>query len=250
MLKKTIQIALGFVKIAILAFLMILLFNGLVLRPMLSAALGFYWDTDVSIRKAVIDWTLPGLVLKDISVGNPYGFPRGHALDIESAVLSMHSGSLEEGVLKPQSLNIIVRKIELMRRVSGHLNLALLAEPEGRRSAKGLKIAPAITRIEVKEIVEIDASSPLLSKSELSLENRVFVLEEGRSFAQIARAFVGELLKRAAVKKTADNGLRAPHYQGITAAVEQELREQAEEKAREAAEDEAAEVLISGSSST
>ena len=120
MLKKTIQTMLGFLKIIILAALLVLICNGFVLRPILSAALGFYWGTDISIGRAAIDWTLPGVVFENVRVGNPYGFPRGDALDIERAVLSMKSGAFEEGILKPHSLEIIVRKVELMRRVSGH----------------------------------------------------------------------------------------------------------------------------------
>ena len=168
-MKKITQFFIFWVQLFFLIVLVVFIFNGFFLKPLLSSSLGLYWDTDISMRRAEIDWSLPGIVLEKVNIGNPYGFPRGDMLEIERATLHFdkRQGFLSEGNLKPVLLDIQIKKIALMRRVSGHLNLHLLVQPEAaHKRKKGLGLSPIQTQISVGEISETDATMPLLKKQD------------------------------------------------------------------------------------
>lgn len=220
-----------------LGALILLIFNSFFLKALLSSSFGLYWDTDVSISRAKIDWSLPGLVLSDVKVGNPYGFPRGNMLEISRLEMQFKAGQafLSEGALKPELLEIYVKKIELMRRVSGHLNLQLLVQPElPRKKSRGIGLAPFQTKIWVDEISEVDSTSPILKKQTFNLTEKVFLMSEKSSFKILSQIFVKQLFQRIGLNEDGNiPALPAPQYYGIAAAVEQEIREHAESQAKQ-----------------
>ncbi len=230
-----------------LSALVFFLFNGFILKILLSSSFGLYWDTDVSIRRAAIDWTLPELVLNDVRVGNPYGFPRGNMLEINRLAMRFKGGQafLSGGALKPDLLEIDIQKIALMRRVSGHLNLHLFARPETvRKKKQGLGLSPLQTRISVEEISEVDSSSPILKKQIFNLQEKTFLMDEKSNSRVLAQIFVKQLFLRIGLSEEGDMPvLSAPQYHGIAAAVEQEIREHAEKEAKQEAAEAEFEVL-------
>jgi len=58
--------------LAVLAAFFVLQF---LLRPLLASSLSLYWDTDVTIGRAVIHWSQPEIILEEVNVGNPTAFP-------------------------------------------------------------------------------------------------------------------------------------------------------------------------------
>lgn len=236
-MKKITRLFTSFVQWFSFSVLLIFLFNGFFLKILLSSSFGLYWDVDVSIRRAAIDWTLPGLVLSDVKVGNPYGFPRGNMLEINRLALRFNrkQALLSEGALKPDLLEIHIHKIELMRRVSGHLNLYLLVHPEaGRKKSRGLGLSPMQTQISVNEISEVDSTSPILRKKNFGPQEKVFSISEKSNFRILAQIFVKQLFQQIGLSEEGSvPALPAPQYHGIAAAVEQEIREHAESRARQ-----------------
>ncbi len=228
-------------KLFLLASLLILVFNGIFLKPLLSSWLGLYWDTDVSTRRAQIDWALPGIIMEDVRVGNPYGFPRGAMLEIDSVLMRFDSkhGFLSQGALKPVLLEIQIRKIALMRRVSGHFNLELFVHPEqAPRRNRGLGLSPVQTQILVGEVVEMDATTPILKKQNYNFQNKKFEIDEKSNFRVLAQIFAKQVFLRIGFNEKGHAiGLPAPHYRGVAAAVKQEIREHVEKDANEAAAD-------------
>src|SRR5262245_60425743 len=121
-MSKIIRFFTFLLKVFLGLILIAIFLNGFLIKPLLSSSLGLYWDADVTIQKAKIDWLLPGISMEKIKVGNPYGFPRGDMLEIESVQMRFdkQKGFISEGKLKPVLLEIEINKIALMRRVSGH----------------------------------------------------------------------------------------------------------------------------------
>lgn len=238
-MKRMTRFFIFLVKAFLVFALLIFIFNGILMKPLLSSSLGLYWDADISIRSVRIDWLLPGVVFEDVQVGSPYGFPRGNSFEIEKVVMRFGKEKpfLNEGALKPVLLDIKIRKIELMRRVSGHLNLKTLVDSAKSHSKRGLGVAPYETRIFVQEVIETDATSPLLKRESYTLSNQEFIFGEVYGFRFLAQGFSQELFKRIGLNEEGKvPALAAPQYHGITAAVEQEIREQAEKDAKQQAD--------------
>lgn len=238
-MNKIARFFLFFAKLFLLASLLILLFNGIFLKQVLSSSLGLYWDTDISMRRAEIDWALPGIIMEDVRVGSPYGFPRGDMLEIDRVTMRFDRkhGFLNEGALKPVLLEMQIRKIALMRRVSGHLNLELFVHPEqAQRKNRGLGLSPVQTQILVGEVVEMDATTPILKKQNYNFKNKKFEIDERSNFRVLAQIFAKQIFQRIGFNEKGNAiELPAPQYHGVAAAVGQEIREHVEKEAKEAA---------------
>ena len=236
----------GFLKVFFLAAVVGIFSIGVLFRPLISSSLSVYWDVDVSMKKAKIDWALPGLVLDEVRVGNPYGFSRGDMLEIKQVLIQFDRQKhfLEQGNLKPALLEIKIRKIALVRRVSGHLNLEVLVHPEQSRKKRTLGVSPRETRVEVEQISEMDATSPLLKKRDYPLAEPEFVFSEKTNFKILAQIFAKKLFQKIGLNEEGDEVvLPAPQYYGIVETVEQEIREHVEKEAEEAAAEEEFETL-------
>ncbi len=246
-MNKIVRFFIFWVQVFLLIIALGILFNGLLLKTALSSSLGLYWDTDISIQKAQIDLSLPGIILEKLKVGNPYGFPRGDMLEIERVDMRFDRsrGFFSEGDLKPVLLDIQINKIALMRRVSGHLNFHLLVQPEdARKKNRGLGLSPVETRISVNEVVETDATSPLLKKKKYDFQNKEFSVGEKSNFRVVAQIFARELFQRIGLNEEGNAPLLpAPQYHGIASSVEEEIREHADNEARREAAEAEFEVL-------
>lgn len=240
-------------KIFLLIVLMVFIFNGFFLKPLLSSSLGLFWNADVSMNRAQIDWSLPGIVLDQVKIGNPYGFPREEMIQIERVSMRFDKNQpfLAEGSLKPALLEVQINKIALMRRVSGHLNLHLLVQPEAlNKKKKGLGLSPKQTRFVIGEVSETDATSPLLKKQNYDFKNKEFLIGEKSSFGVIAQIFAKDLFQRIGLSEEGNAPISpAPEYHGIAASVEQEIREHADEEAKREAAEAQFEALSAGDAS-
>ncbi len=236
-MKKKGRFFIFLVKWFFLISLAIIIFNSFILKPLLSSSFGLYWDTDFIIGRARWDWTLPGLTMEEVKIGNPYGFPRGEMLQVDRIIMRFDFSKdfLVDGKVKPDSLEIQIKKIELMRRVSGHLNLHLFTHPENiPNKRRGLGLSPRMTKITVEDISETDATQPILKRQMYSLPNKEFEIGEKSNFRIIAQIFVAQLFQRIGLSEEGNMpALPAPQYHGIASSVEQEIKEHAESVARD-----------------
>ena len=173
-------------------------------------------------------------------------FPRGYMLEVERVTMQFDKrrGLFSEGNLKPALVEIEISKIALMRRVSGHLNLHLLVQPESIRKNKGVGFSPLQTQIIASEISETDATTPLLKKRNYEFSNKKFVIGEKSNFGIVAQIFVKEVFQRIGLTDEGNEPLLpAPQYHGITSSVEEEIREHAEKRAKQEAAEAEFEVL-------
>jgi|GEM_PF-3431838 len=238
-MRKSTRFFIFLVKWFFLAILAVLIFQFFILKPLVSSSLGLYWDTDVEIQKIRWDGSLPGFVMDQVKVGNPYGFPRGDMLQIDRIAMrfDLQKGFFLNGALKPDLLEVQIKKIELMRRVSGHLNFQLFVHPENLPSKRrGLGLAPIQTKIIVAAVSETDASQPLLKRQDYILQDKEFVLGERSNFRILTQAFVAKLFQRIGLSAEGNMpALPAPQYHGVAASVEQEIKEHSEKIARDEA---------------
>lgn len=237
-------------KLFFLSAILILILGCFLFKPLLASSLGIYWDADVSIQKIEVKWASSELILSEVRVGNPYGFPKGDLLEIDKVEIKWDKEFFEEGALKPQRMKLGVRRINLMRRVSGHLNLQILAYPEKPSNPKqGVRLAPIKTLVSVMDVNEVDISSPLIKKSVFSLSNREFEIQSKTSFRGVTQVFAKELFQRLGFNdEGAELAIPAPQYQGVAATLEQEIRNKAEEVAKQEAADAEFDALTTTSS--
>lgn len=214
------------VAVALLTF-----FHFFLLRPIFTSFLEIYWGVDIRLERAWIDFRSPGVVLEGIHFGNPYGFPRGEMLEIGRAEISLAHAGYEAGALRLEAVTLFIQKVNLMRRVSGHLNLEVLTDSPAQKQ-RGVRVIPRQTRFWVEQVSLIDASAPLLQRSEFVLDDQEFVFGPQNNFRLVAKSFGRELLKRISLRED-EVYLPSPEYHGVVSAVEQQLREQAAEKAEE-----------------
>ncbi len=206
---------------------MLLFSAAFLVKPLLTSALELNWDADIEIGRVGIDAANKVFVMDSIRVGNPYGFPKADMLMISRVEVALAGIQYEKRALIPQSLKIHIDKVELMRRVSGHLNLESLLNFVPEKKKKGFRITPLVSRFFVEQLSESDATGPLLQKKEFKLQNKEIVIERKKSFRDICRAGAEILLKSIEPPQDAVV-LPAPEYKGIVSDVEESLREQAQ----------------------
>ncbi len=228
-MKKISQFLLFWSKNILLIIFVVLISGRIFLKPILALSASLCWDVDVSIQKAEIDWLGPKLILKGITFGNPYGFSRDKMMEINRTVFQFdwYKPFFKNGALKPLLLDVNIGKLELMRRVSGHLNLELFVHPEkGSRKKHGWRISPEKTLVDVGEINETDFTTPLLQKRSYSPPNKQFPLEEKPHLKAVAQAFVRMLFERIGLSSEGEIVLPAPEYHGLISTMEQETQAQ------------------------
>lgn len=201
-------------------------------KPILTSVLELSWGVELSIGKIGWDGQQSVLVFEDVRVGNPYGFPRGNVLEIRRVEATAGDFFYEEKTVNFRSLDFFIDKIELMRRVSGHLNLELLVKTDSKSDKKGLQIAPFLTRFNIEAVSETDATGPLLQKRDISLPSREITVGFEPSFHDVARAFVAELVK-SMESVSVPPVLPAPEYKGLVSSIEESLQDQAKKISEE-----------------
>lgn len=201
-------------------------------KPILTSVLELSWGVELSIGKIGWDAQRSVLVFEDVRAGNPYGFPRGNVLEIRRVEATAADFFYEEKTVNFRSLDFFIDKIELMRRVSGHLNLELLVKTDSKSDKKGLQIAPFLTRFNIEAVSETDATGPLLQKRDISLPSREITVGFEPSFHDVARAFVAELVK-SMESVSVPPVLPAPEYKGLVSSIEESLQDQAKKISEE-----------------
>jgi hypothetical protein len=201
-------------------------------KPILTSMLELSWGVDLSIGKIGWDAQRSVLAFDDVRVGNPYGFPRGNVLEIKRVEAVLDDFFYEKKTVNFRSMDFFIDKVELMRRVSGHLNLELLVKPDSKSDKKGLQIAPFLTRFNIEAVSETDATGPLLQKKDISLPNREIIVGFEPSFHDVARVFVVELVK-SIESVSVPPVLPAPEYKGLVSSIEESLQDQAKKISEE-----------------
>ncbi len=191
------------------------------------------WGVDIKIQAVRADLSEPGIILESVTVGNPYGFPRGDMLKIKKIEWSLRELDYSKRSIFFGPIRIFVDEIKLMRRVSGHLNLELFSKADPKQNR--LSVIPSKTYFYIEKVTEEDLTGPLLRRDDFLIKNKEIFVPQQAAAHEVAAVFVGKLL--AGIQKPQDElaSLPPPEYKGIAATVEESLRDQAEKISEESA---------------
>jgi len=213
---------------ALAAFSCIFLF-----KPILTSMLELSWGVDVKIQAVRADLSEPGIILESITVGNPYGFPRGDMLKIKKIEWSLRELDYSKKSIFFGPIRVYVDEIKLMRRVSGHLNLELFAKADPKQD--GLTVIPSQTYFYIEKVTEEDSTGPLLKRNDFLIENKEFLVAQQETAHEVMAVFAEKLLAGIQAPRAESAPLPRPEYKGIVASVEESLRDQAEKISEESA---------------
>lgn len=214
------------------------LFYAFLLKPILVSMLELKWGVDIHIKRVHLnfqDFQHPLFVFESVRVGNPYSFPKGDLLQIHRVQADLGGMEYHDRALNFARMDFFIDHINLMRRVSGHLNLEALLQGDMQKNKKGFSVNPKATRFYIHNLTETDATSPLLQKKEIVLDDQEILVEGKQNFKEVARAFMQKLLQKIPEEKS-QVSLPAPEYKGLAQAVEENIREQAQKRSDESTE--------------
>ncbi len=213
---------------ALAAFFCVFLF-----KPILTSMLELSWGVDIQIQAVRADFSEPGIILESVTVGNPYGFPRGDMLKIKKIEWSFRELDYSKKSLFFGPIRVFVDEIKLMRRVSGHLNLELFVKSDPKQN--GLTVIPSQTYFYIEKVTEEDSTGPLLKRSNLPIENKEILVTQQTTAHEVMAVFSEKLLAGIPAPRAETASLPPPEYKGIVASVEESLRDQAEKISEESA---------------